>query len=83
MTEDEYFVDTNNARCAMNDAPFGTPMPEGYNMFDQDILNYGNIHNSGPTLTELGYTKFEIIRNSAAAVLIGLSAAALVIALIR
>lgn len=83
MTEDEYFVDTYNARCAMNGAPFGTPIPESYDAFDEDTLNFGNIQNSGPTLTELGYTKLEIIRNSVAAIFIGLSAAALVIALIR
>ncbi|MBJ7527772.1 MAG: hypothetical protein JHD10_11135 [Sphingomonadaceae bacterium] len=79
MTEDE----NNNALCAHYGAPMGSPCPHIYNTFGQDILNYENIHKSGPTLTELGYTKLEIIRNSAAAILIGLSAAALIIALIR
>ena len=82
MTEDKYFVDTNNAWCAHYGAPLGSAYPQMYNTFGQDNLDFGDIQNSGPTLTELGYTKFEIIRNSAAAVLIGLSAAALVIALI-
>ena len=75
-------VSINDAMCVHYGVPVGTPMPESYDAFDEDTLNFGNIQNSGPTLTELGYTKFEIIRNSAAAVLIGLSAAALVIALI-
>jgi hypothetical protein len=61
----------------------GTQCPEAYNTFGQDTVHYGGIQKSGPTLTELGHTKFEIIRNSAAAIFIGLSAAALVIALIR
>ena len=79
MTEEDH----NDAWCMHYGAPLGSPCPHIYNTFGQDILNYENIHNSGPTLTELGYTKLEIIRNSAAAILIGLSAAALVIALIR
>ena len=76
-------VSINDAMCVHYGVPVGTPMPESYYMFGQDELDFGDIQNSGPTLTELGYTKFEIIRNSVAAIFIGLSAAALVIALIR
>jgi hypothetical protein len=75
--------DNNDAWCIHYSAPIGSGCPEAYNTFGLDMFNHGGIHNSGPTLTELGYTKFEIIRNSAAAIFIGLAAAALVIALIR
>jgi hypothetical protein len=74
--------DDHDLLCAHYGAPIGTACPESYS-FDQDLLYNGGIHNSGPTLTELGYTKFEIIRNSAAAIFIGFTAAALVIALAR
>ena len=84
MTEDDddYFEDTNAARCMAYNAPVGTPMPESYNTFNQDIFKYGAIDKSGPTLTELGYTKFGIIQSSAA-IFIGLTAAALVIFFVR
>ncbi len=74
------YDDDNDALCIHYGAPMGTANPQGYYL-EQDRFDHGYIHKSGPTLTELGYTKFEIIRNSAAAISIGLTAAALVITL--
>ena len=67
-------VDTNTALCAHFGAPVGTPDPHGYYL-QQVRFDCGDIHNSGPTLTELGYPKLEIIGQRAAVIFIGLIAA--------
>jgi hypothetical protein len=82
MDDDKYFVDTNFAMCLRYNAPIGSPYPQMYDPFNQDIFKYGAIDKSGSTLTEPGYTKFGIIQSSAA-IFIGLTAAALVIFFVR
>jgi len=67
--------DTNAMMCAHYGVPLGTPNPESYNAFGRDVVNFGDIHKSGPTLTELGYPKLEIIGQWAAVIYIGLIAA--------